>query len=249
MGGIDRRQEYHSWDETGYRRGAGSEIITKTNDMRQIVRFDKPIEGYLPHIGVMPLPPYIHDKLTDPERYQTIYSKETGSAAAPTAGLHFTDRTFSNLRNAGIDFTEVVLHVGLDTFAPITEDEPEKHKIHTEWCQISKESAAKINQAKNEGRRVIAVGTTTVRTLETGIQFAQKGEWVGEMSGSTGLFIMPGYSFRIIDGMITNFHLPKSSLLMLVSSFIGREKVLDLYSCAIQERYRFYSFGDAMLIV
>lgn len=229
--------------------GNSAEVVLATEDIKKIVRFQRKIEDSLSSIGQMPLPPYIHEKLKDPERYQTVYAQESGSAAAPTAGLHFTPELMSSLGDMGIDFTEVTLHVGLDTFAPVTEEDPKEHRIHTEWCNISSEAKNKINRAKKEGRRVIAVGTTSVRTLESGARFAKAGEWIGEMNGPTDLFILPGYTFRVVDGMITNFHLPKSSLIMLVSAFVGREKILQLYQTAIDHHYRFYSFGDAMLII
>ncbi len=229
--------------------GNSAEVILATEDIKKIVRFQKIIEDNLPSIGQMPLPPYIHEKLKDPERYQTVYAQDSGSAAAPTAGLHFTNELISFLQRKGIEFTEVTLHVGLDTFAPVTEEDPREHLIHTEWCSISSEAKGKINLAKKEGRRVIAVGTTSVRTLESGARVAKHNEWVGEMNNPTDLFILPGYSFRVVDGMITNFHLPKSTLIMLVSAFTGREKILQLYQKAIEKQYRFYSFGDAMLII
>jgi S-adenosylmethionine:tRNA ribosyltransferase-isomerase len=229
--------------------GNFAEVTFATEDIKKIVRFQKRIEESLSCVGQMPLPPYIHEKLKDPERYQTVYAQVSGSAAAPTAGLHFTNALMSSLRKKGIEFTEVTLHVGLDTFAPVTEEDPREHRIHTEWCSIPSEAKEKINLAKKEGRRVIAVGTTTVRTLESGARCANKNEWVGEMNEPTDLFILPGYSFRVVGGMITNFHLPKSSLIMLVSAFTGREKILQLYQTAIEKQYRFYSFGDAMLII
>ncbi len=229
--------------------GNSAEVILATEDIKKIVRFQKKIEDTLPSIGQMPLPPYIHEKLKNPERYQTVYAQDSGSAAAPTAGLHFTNELMLSLQRKGIEFTEVTLHVGLDTFAPVTEGDPREHRIHTEWCSISSEAKEKINLAKKEGRRVIAVGTTSVRTLESAARVAKKNEWVGEMNNPTDLFILPGYSFRVVDGMITNFHLPKSTLIMLVSAFTGREKILQLYQEAIEKQYRFYSFGDAMLII
>ena len=216
---------------------------------RRVVRFSEPIEPYLPNAGEMPLPPYIHERLTDPERYQTVYSKVTGSAAAPTAGLHFTPELMSRLTQMGVEFAFVTLHVGLDTFAPVTEENAEEHIIHTEWCEVTPETAAVINLAKQEHRRVIAVGTTSVRTLESAGRLAQTGQVIGEMSGPTDLFILPGYQFKVVDAMVTNFHLPKSSLLMLVSAFADRNCVLSAYQEAVRLEYRFYSFGDAMLIL
>jgi len=216
---------------------------------RRVVRFSEPIEPYLTNAGEMPLPPYIHERLTDPERYQTVYSKVTGSAAAPTAGLHFTPELMSRLTQMGVEFAFVTLHVGLDTFAPVTEENAEEHIIHTEWCEVTPETAEVINLAKQEHRRVIAVGTTSVRTLESAGRLAQTGQVIGEMSGPTDLFILPGYQFKVVDAMVTNFHLPKSSLLMLVSAFAGRDFVLSTYQEAVRLEYRFYSFGDAMLIL
>jgi len=228
--------------------GPDVEVIEVLDGSRRIIRFTEPIEPYLPLAGEMPLPPYIHERLGDPERYQTVYSQVTGSAAAPTAGLHFTPELMDKLRKKGIVFAAVTLHVGLDTFAPVTEEHPEEHVIHTEWCEMSAETAEIINQAKAEGRRVIAVGTTSVRTLESAARISQPDQWVAPFSGPTDLFILPGYQFKIVDAMITNFHLPKSSLIMLVSAFAGRERVLAAYAEAVRQAYRFYSFGDAMLI-
>jgi S-adenosylmethionine:tRNA ribosyltransferase-isomerase len=197
------------------------------------------------------LPPYIHKKLQDPERYQTVYAREPGSAAAPTAGLHFTSTLLEGLQAAGVRLAYVTLHVGLDTFAPVTEDDPQQHKIHTEWCELPLETAEEINRTREAGGRVIAVGTTSVRTLEAAARYSYLGRFprIAPFSGPTDLFILPGFRFALVDAMITNFHLPKSTLLMLISAFAGRELVLRAYEAAIQERYRFYSFGDAMLIL
>ncbi len=211
----------------------------------RVIRFDEPLELLFPKIGFVPLPPYIHTRLTDPERYQTVYARTTGSAAAPTAGLHFTSELIEGLKSAGIGFATVTLHVGLDTFAPVTENDPVKHKIHTEWCRITQEAADLINQAKSQGGRVVAVGTTSVRTLES----AAKDGKLKAFEGPTSLFILPGYKFQIVAAMITNFHLPRSTLIMLVSAFAGRERVLNAYEEAKKANYRFYSFGDAMLII
>jgi S-adenosylmethionine:tRNA ribosyltransferase-isomerase len=202
-------------------------------------------------VGNVPLPPYVHEKLSDPERYQTVYAREPGSAAAPTAGLHFTPRLLEELQINGVKIAYVTLHVGLDTFAPVTEDNPEAHKIHSEWCELSQETAELINQTKQAGGRVIAVGTTSVRTLESAanLQSPISNSQLPSFAGPTSLFILPGYQFKVVDAIITNFHLPKSSLIMLVSAFAGREKILETYKSAIQEGYRFYSFGDAMLIL
>jgi S-adenosylmethionine:tRNA ribosyltransferase-isomerase len=197
----------------------------------------------LERYGKMPLPPYIKAELSDPERYQTVYSRERGSAAAPTAGLHFTPELMDRIRESGIDFAEVTLHVGLDTFRPIHEENLEDHRMHSEVCEISPETAEKINSRKG---RLIAVGTTSVRTLES---MADANGRVASGRKETRLFIAPGYRFRATDAMITNFHLPKSTLLVLVSAFAGRELILDAYREAVESGYRFYSFGDAMLIL
>lgn len=229
--------------------GPKAEIIGVLDGSRRLIRFEKPIDNLLPTIGEMPLPPYIHTRLENPERYQTVYSKEVGSAAAPTAGLHFTKELMEKLVTRGIRFAEVTLHVGLDTFAPVTEENPASHQIHTEWCELTRETAELINNVKKTGNRVIAVGTTCVRTLESAARSASPGEVVSEFQGPTNLFILPGFQFRVVDAMITNFHLPKSTLLMLVSAFAGREKILETYQIGIEKEYRFFSFGDAMLII
>lgn len=224
-------------------------VLESQDGPRRLIRFSKPVEPYLQKAGQMPLPPYIHERLQDPERYQTVYSKTLGSAAAPTAGLHFTPELMERLRSQGVEFAGVTLHVGLDTFIPVNEEDPEEHKIHTEWCEVTPETAALLNAARKEGRRIIAVGTTSIRTLETAARFASEDETVGAFSGPTDLFILPGYKFRVVDAVITNFHLPRSTLLMLVSAFVGREKILSAYQYAIEAGFRFYSFGDAMLIL
>jgi len=227
--------------------GPSVEILELLEGSERLLKFSEPIEPYFSKVGNVPLPPYIHEKLDDPERYQTVYAKEPGSAAAPTAGLHFTPRLLEELQVKGVRIAYVTLHVGLDTFAPVTEDDPKEHKIHTEWCELTQETADLINDTKARGKQVIAVGTTSVRTLETvGNQSAKE---VEPYVGPTSLFILPGYQFKVVDVMITNFHLPKSSLIMLVSAFAGREKILETYKTAVEEGYRFYSFGDAMLII
>jgi S-adenosylmethionine:tRNA ribosyltransferase-isomerase len=223
-----------------------AEIIELLEGSERLIQFSEPIEPYFSKVGSVPLPPYIHEKLTDPERYQTVYAKEPGSAAAPTAGLHFTPQLLDELKAKGVNIAYVTLHVGLDTFAPVTEDDPATHVIHTEWCELSQQTADLINQTKQSGGRVIAVGTTSVRTLESAMVGR---DTISSYMGATSLFILPGYTFKIVDVMITNFHLPKSTLLMLVSAFAGREKILETYETAIKAGYRFYSFGDAMLIV
>jgi S-adenosylmethionine:tRNA ribosyltransferase-isomerase len=223
-----------------------AEILEILEGSERLIRFSEPIEPYFSQVGNVPLPPYIHEKLRDPERYQTVYAREPGSAAAPTAGLHFTPALLEQLQSKGIHIAYVTLHVGLDTFAPVTEDDPEEHKIHTEWCELSAETAALINRTRREGHRVIAVGTTSVRTLESA---AEGGDGLLPFSGPTSIYILPRYRFHVVDAMITNFHLPKSTLIMLVSAFAGRERILSTYQAAIRQGYRFYSFGDAMLII
>ena len=224
-----------------------AEIIEVLDGSERLIRFSEPIEPYFSKAGNVPLPPYIHEKLSDPERYQTVYAREPGSAAAPTAGLHFTPRLLEELQAKGVKIAYVTLHVGLDTFAPVTEENPEEHVIHTEWCQLPQETADLINETRAAGGRVIAVGTTSVRTLESEAKVGWNG--ISSYVGPTSLYILPGYEFKVVDAMITNFHLPKSTLLMLVSAFAGREKILETYQIAIRERYRFYSFGHAMLIL
>src|ERR1700730_4514663 len=195
-------------------------------------------------IGQMPTPPYIKERLDDRPRYQTIYAREEGSAAAPTAGLHFTPDLLSAVRERGVGIAFVTLHVGLDTFRPVRADDPAEHRIHREWYRIDAASAGAINETRRHGKRGVGVGTTSVRVLESAA--TDGGVAAGE--GWTGLFIMPGYRFQVVDAMLTNFHLPKSTLLMLVSAFAGRDRILAAYDEAIRERYRFYSFGDCMFI-
>lgn len=226
--------------------GPSAEIMEVLDGSRRMIRFTQPIEPFFPKIGNVPLPPYIHEPLNDPERYQTVYARAPGSVAAPTAGLHFTQRLLDELKSAGIKFAEVTLHVGLDTFAPVTEDNPEHHQIHTEWCEIPPATVEAISQTLQSGGRIIAVGTTSVRTLETAAKVGKNG--IVSFSGPTNLYILPGYKFKLVDAMITNFHLPKSTLIMLVSAFAGREQILSSYEIAKRENYRFYSFGDAMFI-
>lgn len=225
-----------------------AEIISRTDEGGRIVRFifDGVFEDILSRVGEMPLPPYIHEKLKDKDRYQTVYCKQEGSAAAPTAGLHFTLRLIDELKAKGVEFAEVQLNVGLGTFRPVKTDDLEHHKMHTEYYVIDEENAEKINKAKREGRRVIAVGTTSVRTLET---VADENGFVKAQSGDTSIFIYPPYKFKCVEGLITNFHLPESTLVMLVSAFASREKILELYNLAVKEKYRFFSFGDACLFL
>jgi S-adenosylmethionine:tRNA ribosyltransferase-isomerase len=233
--------------------GPQAEIFEILDGSERLIKFFEPIEPYFSKVGNVPLPPYIHEKLSDPERYQTVYAREPGSAAAPTAGLHFTSRLLEELQVKGVKIAYVTLHVGLDTFAPVTEDNPEEHIIHTEWCELSQETADLINQTKQAGGRVIAVGTTSVRTLESAANLHAEPQvsnyQLSTFLGPTSLYILPGYQFKVVDVMITNFHLPKSTLVMLVSAFARREKILETYETAIREGYHFYSFGDAMIIL
>lgn len=229
--------------------GVNVHIEADLGGSRRLVRFTEPVEGYLERSGEMPLPPYIHERLNNPDRYQTVYADQPGSAAAPTAGLHFTPELMTRLREKRVEFAEVTLHVGLDTFAPVTEENADEHVIHTEWCEVTPETASRINTARAAGGRIIAVGTTSVRTLESAAREAHPGDAVAPYQGSTGLFILPGYTFKAVDAMVTNFHLPKSSLIMLVSAFAGRKRILSAYRTAVEMQYRFFSFGDAMLII
>ena len=193
----------------------------------------------------MPLPPYITEQLRENDRYQTVYAREEGSAAAPTAGLHFTPELLEKIRQMGVEIAPVMLHVGLGTFRPVKADRIEDHVMHTEFFSVSEESARKINYCKQNGGRLICVGTTSCRTIESA---ADEQGVVHAMSGDTGIFIYPGYRFKAVDALITNFHLPESTLLMLVSAFYDREHIMEAYRVAVQEKYRFFSFGDAMLI-
>src|SRR5215216_554164 len=230
--------------------GPQAEIIELLNSSERLIKFSEPIEPYFATVGNVPLPPYIHETLSDPERYQTVYARDPGSAAAPTAGLHFTPPLLEAIKAKGVKIAYVTLHVGLDTFAPVTEDNPEEHQIHTEWCELQQETADLINLTKQSAGHIIAVGTTSVRTLESAAsQLSNPDSQISSCIGPTNLFILPGYQFKIVDAIITNFHLPKSTLLMLVSAFAGREKTLETYETAIKEGYRFYSFGDAMIIL
>lgn len=199
----------------------------------------------LDKLGDMPLPPYIHEKLEDKNRYQTVYAKESGSAAAPTAGLHFTEELLLKIKEKGIEIEEVTLHVGLGTFRPVSESDITKHKMHSEFYSMSENTANNLNIAKKEGRRIISVGTTTTRTLETIMNLYGKFK---ECSGWTDIFIYPGYEFKGVDALITNFHLPKSTLVMLVSAFAGKENIMNAYNNAVENKYRFFSFGDSMFI-
>ena len=205
-------------------------------------QFDGVFEDILSRVGNMPLPPYIHEVLEDKERYQTVYSKTDGSAAAPTAGLHFTPELMKKLEDMGVEIATVLLHIGLGTFRPVKAENILDHDMHTEYYEIDAVNAEKINKAKQEGRRVIAVGTTSVRTLES---VADENGLVRECKGNTNIFIYPGYKFKTVDSLITNFHLPESTLIMLVSALLGREKTLEIYKKAVEEKYRFFSFGDS----
>lgn len=222
-------------------------VLSHTDFGGRIVRFSYSgiFEEVLDRLGKMPLPPYIHEQLLDKNRYQTVYAKENGSAAAPTAGLHFTDEILGKIKGKGVEVVSVLLHVGLGTFRPVKHENVEEHQMHEEWYEVSQETADKINQARKNGGRVICVGTTCVRTLES---VAEENGRVVPGSGTTAIFITPGYRFKVTDALLTNFHLPQSTLLMLVSAFMGRENALLAYQEAVKKNYRFFSFGDCMLI-
>ncbi|GLC28636.1 tRNA preQ1(34) S-adenosylmethionine ribosyltransferase-isomerase QueA [Clostridium omnivorum] len=224
-----------------------AEVIGLGEEGSRIVKFyyEGIFEQVLDKLGQMPLPPYIKEKLDDKERYQTVYSKEVGSAAAPTAGLHFTDELLNKIKNKGVKLAFITLHVGLGTFRPVKVDKIEEHHMHSEYYIMTKETANIINEAKQKGNRVIAVGTTSCRTLET---IGDENGMVREQSGWTNIFIYPGYNFKIVDALITNFHLPESTLIMLVSALSNREIILNAYNKAVENKYRFFSFGDAMFI-
>lgn len=225
-----------------------AECIEELDQGGRIMRlhYEGILQERLDELGEMPLPPYIKERLDDPDRYQTVYAKESGSAAAPTAGLHFTDELLEAIRAKGIRIVFITLHVGLGTFRPVSVDNIDDHEMHSEYYQISEDTAQLLNETRREGGRIISVGTTTTRTLET--VRSQHNQFVAT-SGWTDIFIYPGYEFKAIDGLITNFHLPKSTLVMLVSAFSTREKVLNAYREAVERQYRFFSFGDAMLII
>ena len=228
--------------------GPRAEIIEELTGARRIIRFDSVLDDRLDTIGEVPLPPYIHRRLTDANQYQTVFAKYPGSAAAPTAGLHFTKQLLERLKGYGVKIVYITLHVGLDTFAPVEEESPDEHVIHTEWYRLSESTADTINETRIKGGRIIAVGTTAVRALESCAQKNMKDKIVISSEGATDLFILPGYEFKVVDAMITNFHLPRSSLIMLVSAFAGRENIFRAYEEAKRNNYRFYSFGDGMLI-
>lgn len=224
-----------------------AEVIEVLENGNRIVEFyyDGIFEQVLDSLGEMPLPPYIHEKLEDKERYQTVYSKEKGSAAAPTAGLHFTKELLKKIEDKGVNIVYLTLHVGLGTFRPVKVENIENHNMHSEFYMLSKESAEVINETKKRGNKVISVGTTSTRTLET---IGDENGMVKEQSGWTNIFIYPGYKFKVVDNLITNFHLPESTLIMLVSTLAGKENVMNAYNIAVKEKYRFFSFGDAMFI-
>ena len=225
-----------------------AEIVDRAPEGARLVRFHYQgvFEEILDRLGQMPLPPYIHERLQDRERYQTVYAREEGSAAAPTAGLHFTPELLEQIREKGIEIVPVLLHVGLGTFRPVKEEDVSQHQMHVEHYEVTPEAAEKINRARAEGHRCVCIGTTSVRTLET---VSTEDGLVHAQNGDTGIFIMPGYHFKATDALVTNFHLPQSTLLMLISALMGREEALRVYRIAVEEKYRFFSFGDAMLIL
>jgi S-adenosylmethionine:tRNA ribosyltransferase-isomerase len=235
-----------------------AEVIEQGERAMRILRFDRPVLPLAQRIGITPLPPYIHEVLEDDQRYQTVYARQSGSAAAPTAGLHFTPDLLHELRDRGVRSEFVTLHIGLDTFQPVREEQVEEHQMHSEYCLLRPEVAKEVNQTKLKGQRVVAVGTTSVRVLETaaleamglgGRSDACPRQTVAAFEGESDLFIYPGYRFRAVDAMVTNFHLPRSTLLMLVAAFAGKALIERAYAEAIDRNYRFYSFGDAMLIL
>ena len=225
-----------------------AEIVDRAPEGARLVRFHYQgvFEEILDRLGQMPLPPYIHERLQDRERYQTVYARDEGSAAAPTAGLHFTPELLEHIREKGVEIVPVLLHVGLGTFRPVKEEDVSQHQMHVEHYEVTPEAAEKINRARAEGHRCVCIGTTSVRTLETA---STEDGLVHAQNGDTGIFIMPGYHFQATDALVTNFHLPQSTLLMLISALMGREEALRVYRIAVEEKYRFFSFGDAMLIL
>jgi len=221
------------------------ENVAETGGRRVRFLYEGVFEELLDRLGEMPLPPYIHEKLENPERYQTVYARQEGSAAAPTAGLHFTPELLDRIRAKGVSIVPVLLHVGLGTFRPVKVEDVESHVMHSEYCQVLPEAAEKLNRIRAAGGRIVCVGTTSVRTLET---MASEDGTIHPGAGETRIFIYPGVKIRAVDALITNFHLPQSTLLMLVSAFLGREEALRIYEEAVRQKYRFFSFGDAMLI-
>lgn len=256
-----KRTEKDTWEtlvKPGKRAQIGAMFVFGNGDLKaevvgiglegsRIVKFfyEGIFEEVLDRLGQMPLPPYIKEKLRDKERYQTVYSKEVGSAAAPTAGLHFTDELLQAIKNKGVNIAFVTLHVGLGTFRPVKAEKVEEHTMHSEYYTLSKEAAELINNTKERGNKIIAVGTTSNRTLET---IADENGKVKEQSGWTDIFIYPGYKFKVVDALITNFHLPESTLIMLISAFSNREIIMEAYAEAVKNKYRFFSFGDAMFL-
>lgn len=224
------------------------EIISDTDFGGKIIKFnfDGVFEDIINRLGVMPLPPYIHNQYKDKERYQTVYNKVTGSSAAPTAGLHFTQDLLSKIKAKGVTIVEVLLHVGLGTFRPVNEDNILSHKMHSEYIEVTEDNANILNKAKKEHRRIIAVGTTSVRVLESA---TDDNGIIHPCQRETDIFIYPGYKFKMVDGLVTNFHLPESTLIMLVSAFIGFDETMNMYNLAVKEKYRFFSFGDATLLI
>lgn len=256
-----KRIDLNTWEtlaKPGKRFKVGTEIIFSENLKGKIksdtdfggkiieFEFDGVFEDIISKCGVMPLPPYIHKQYKDKERYQTVYNKITGSSAAPTAGLHFTNELLEKIRAKGVEIIEVLLHVGLGTFRPVNEDNILEHKMHSEYIEVTSENATKLNNAKREGRRIIAVGTTSVRVLESA---TDNNGIIHACQKETDIFIYPGYKFKMVDGLITNFHLPESTLIMLVSAFIGFDETMNMYNTAVKEKYRFFSFGDATLLI
>ncbi len=256
-----KRYDLHTWEvlmrpgkkgKIGARMTIGDELAFTVKDVtdsgERIVEFAYAgtFEDILSRVGTMPLPPYIREKLEDQARYNTVYSKIDGSAAAPTAGLHFTPELLAKLKEKGVEVAEVLLHVGLGTFRPVSEDIITDHKMHSEYYSVGEEAAEIVNRAKREGRRVIAVGTTSVRTLES---VADEHGFITAGSGNTQIFLYPPYKMKCVDGLITNFHLPESTLIMLVACLTGREEILSVYKYAVERKYRFFSFGDACLIL
>lgn len=256
-----KRIDLNTWEtlaKPGKRLKVGTEIIFSENLKGKIksdtdfggkiieFEFDGVFEDIISKCGVMPLPPYIHKQYKDKERYQTVYNKITGSSAAPTAGLHFTNELLEKIRAKGVEIIEVLLHVGLGTFRPVNENSILEHKMHSEYIEVTSENATKLNNAKREGRRIIAVGTTSVRVLESA---TDNNGIIHACQKETDIFIYPGYKFKMVDGLITNFHLPESTLIMLVSAFIGYDETIKMYNTAVKEKYRFFSFGDATLLI